>query len=91
MRADEEVSQMLRGTARRKRQWYHLRDAEQTRLRQRKAASRVGGRLLLRASPANGEGAKLRGRGPRAEAGAARRLPACESRDAGGVTPSRWR
>jgi hypothetical protein len=41
--------------------------------------------------PANGEGAKLRGQGPRAEADAARRLPACEARDAGGVTPSRWR
>ena len=37
----------------------------------------------------NGEGAKLRGQGLRAEAEAARRLPAHESRDAGGVTPSR--
>jgi hypothetical protein len=39
----------------------------------------------------NGEGAKLRGQGPLAEAAAARRLPACEVRDAGGVTPSSWR
>jgi hypothetical protein len=35
----------------------------------------------------NGEGAKLRGQGLRAEADAARGLPACESRDAGRVTP----
>ena len=41
--------------------------------------------------PPNGEGAKLRGQGPRPEADAARRLPACKARDAGGVTPSRWR
>jgi hypothetical protein len=41
--------------------------------------------------PANGEGAKLRGQGPCAEAGAARRLPACEARDAGGVTPRKLR
>jgi copper homeostasis protein CutC len=34
---------------------------------------------------------KLHGQGPRAEAAAARRLPACEARDAGGVTPSRLR
>jgi len=39
----------------------------------------------------NGEGAKLRGQGPRAEADAARRLPACESRDAGGVPPRKLR
>jgi hypothetical protein len=50
-----------------------------------------GSMLLLIRCPANGEGAKLRGQGPRAEAVAARRMPACESRDAGGVTPSRWR
>jgi hypothetical protein len=30
---------------------------------------------------------KLHGQGPRAGAEAARRLPACEARDAGGVTP----
>jgi hypothetical protein len=35
----------------------------------------------------NGEGAKLRGQGPRAEAGAARGLPAFEGRDAGRVMP----
>jgi hypothetical protein len=39
----------------------------------------------------NGAGAKLRGQGLRAEADAARRLPACESRDAGGVTPRKLR
>jgi hypothetical protein len=41
--------------------------------------------------PPNGEGAKLRGQGPRAEADAARRLPAFEVRDAGGVTPCKLR
>jgi hypothetical protein len=39
----------------------------------------------------NGADPKLHGQGPRAEAAAARRLPACEARDAGGVTPSRLR
>ena len=43
------------------------------------------------ARPPNGEGAKLRGQGPRAETEAARRLPACEVRDAGGVTPCKLR
>jgi len=38
---------------------------------------------------ANGSDVKLRGQGPRAEADAARRVPAFEARDAGGVTPSR--
>jgi len=38
---------------------------------------------------ANGPTAKLRGQGPRAEAAAARGMPACESRDAGRVTPFR--
>ena len=33
---------------------------------------------------------KLRGQGPRAEAEAARGMPACESRDAGRVTPFRF-
>ena len=44
----------------------------------------------LRAAPvgrANGSHVKLRGRGPRGYGRAARRLPACEARDAGGVTP----
>jgi hypothetical protein len=36
---------------------------------------------------ANDQTAKLRGQGPHAEADAARRLPACKARDAGGVTP----
>ena len=43
------------------------------------------------ASPHNGLDVKLRGQGPRAEAEAARRLLACESRDAGGVTPCKLR
>jgi hypothetical protein len=41
--------------------------------------------------PPNGPEVNPRGQGPRAEADAARRLPACESRDAGGVTPCRYR
>jgi len=41
--------------------------------------------------PPNGSDVKLRGQGPRAEADAARCMPAFEARDAGGVTPSRWR
>jgi hypothetical protein len=40
---------------------------------------------------ANGSVVKLHGQGPRAEADAARRLPACEARDAGGVTPRKLR
>jgi len=45
------------------------------------------------ASPHNGSTVKLRGQGPRGYGRAARRLPACESRDAGGVPPcrSRWK
>jgi len=39
------------------------------------------------ASPHNGSDVKLRGQGPRGYGSAARRLPACEARDAGGVTP----
>jgi len=39
----------------------------------------------------NGADAKLHGQGLRAEAEAARRLPACEARDAGGVTPWKLR
>jgi hypothetical protein len=39
----------------------------------------------------NGPRAKLRGQGPRVEADAARGLPACESRDAGRVTPRKLR
>jgi hypothetical protein len=41
--------------------------------------------------PPNGPRAKLRGQGPRGYGKAARRLPACESRDAGGVTPFKLR
>jgi len=35
----------------------------------------------------NGPEVNPRGQGPRAEAAAARRMPAFEARDAGGVTP----
>jgi hypothetical protein len=42
-------------------------------------------------SPANGLEVNPRGQGPRAEAAAARRLPAFEARDAGGVTPRKLR
>ena len=45
----------------------------------------------MRDGPPNGEGAKLRGRGPRGYGRAARRLPAFEARDAGGVTPFKVR
>jgi hypothetical protein len=49
----------------------------------------LGGWLspVIRHGRPNGSDVKLRGQGPRAEAGAARRLPAFEARDAGGVTP----
>jgi hypothetical protein len=47
-----------------------------------------GGWLLrLRDGPPNGSDVKLHGQGPRAEADAARRAPACEARDARGVPP----
>src|SRR4051794_34175727 len=39
----------------------------------------------------NGSDVKLRGQGPRGYGRAARRLPACEARDAGGVTPRKLR
>jgi len=39
----------------------------------------------------NGLEVNPRGQGPRAEADAARRLLACETRDAGGVTPFKYR
>src|SRR6185369_10106413 len=39
----------------------------------------------------NGPGVNPRGQGPRGYRSAARRLPAFEARDAGGVTPSRLR
>jgi hypothetical protein len=41
--------------------------------------------------PANGSDVKLRGQGPRGYGRAARRLPAFEARDAGGVTPTKLR
>jgi hypothetical protein len=41
--------------------------------------------------PPNGPEVNLRGQGPRAEASAARRMPALEARDAGGVTPLKYR
>ena len=47
-----------------------------------------GGRFpKSRHGRANGSDVKLRGQGPRGYGRAARRLPACEGRDAGGVTP----
>ena len=39
----------------------------------------------------NGLEVNPRGQGPRVEAAAARRLPAFEARDAGGVTPFKYR
>jgi hypothetical protein len=39
----------------------------------------------------NGQRAKLRGQGPRGYGSAARRMPAFEVRDAGGVTPRKLR
>jgi len=42
--------------------------------------------LQLKDGPPNGPTVKPRGQGPRPEAEAARRVPACESRNAGGVT-----
>jgi hypothetical protein len=39
----------------------------------------------------NGLEVNPRGQGPRAEADASRRLPAFEARDAGGVTPFKYR
>jgi len=47
----------------------------------------VGGGAAAKRLPSNGSDVKLRGQGPRAEAAAARRLPAYERRDAGTVTP----
>jgi hypothetical protein len=48
-------------------------------------------RIELNSRAPNGSVVKLHGQGPRAEAEAARRLPACEARDAGGVTPYKLR
>jgi len=50
-----------------------------------------GGSFGAAVVTANGEGAKLRGQGPRPDGRAARRVPAFEARDAGGVTPSKYR
>jgi len=41
--------------------------------------------------PPNGLEVNPRGRGPRCYGGAARRVPAFEARDAGGVTPFKYR
>src|SRR6185369_1106316 len=55
---------------------------------ERAPAHRLGGWLKrLEDGPPNGSDVKLRGQGPRGYGSAARRMPACESRDAGGVTP----
>jgi len=66
-------------------------DTARTILHRAYSRSNADGAIVCSARPPNSEGAKLRGQGPRAEADAARRLPAYESRDADGVTPSRWR
>jgi hypothetical protein len=51
-----------------------------------------GGNVRLRNyGRPNGLEVNPRGQGPRAEAAAARRLPAFEARDAGGVTPFKYR
>jgi len=69
----------------------HRRRATTRRHRRTNTSARWGGGLRYDDGRPNGQTAKLRGQGPRAEAAAARRLPACEARDAGGVTPSRLR
>jgi hypothetical protein len=51
----------------------------------------VGGGVAAQRLPSNGLEVNPRGQGPRAEAAAARRLPAFEARDAGGVTPFKYR
>src|SRR3954454_17155569 len=48
-------------------------------------------RKRRRQRPSNGSDVKLRGQGPRGYGRAARRLPACESRDADGVTRRKLR
>ena len=52
------------------------------------AGERASGGLFRRP---NGVEVNPRGQGPRAEAGAARRLPAFEARGAGGVPPFKYR
>jgi len=47
--------------------------------------------LRPRGGPANGPEVNPRGQGPRGYGSAARRLPAFEVRDAGGVTPFKYR
>jgi hypothetical protein len=50
-----------------------------------------GGKQAACLRPPNGQRAKLRGQGPRRYGSAARRMPAFEARDAGGVTPRKLR
>ena len=50
---------------------------------------RIGGRREIRR--ANGLEVNPRGQGPRGYGSAARRMPAFEARDAGGVTPLKYR
>jgi len=56
-----------------------------------RGALRLGGALRFRDGPPNGSVVKLHGQGLRGYGSAARRLPACETRDAGGVTPCKLR
>jgi len=51
----------------------------------------AGGSQRLEDGPPNGSDVKLRGQGPRGYGSAARRVPAFEARDAGGVTPRKLR
>jgi len=62
-------------------------------LREKGTVTRVsgGGVALRNRRRPNGSDVKLRGQGPRGYGSAARRLPAFEARDAGGVTPFKYR
>jgi hypothetical protein len=53
-----------------------------------RAGERCGRRYV---GPANGPEVNPRGQGPRGYGSAARRMPAFEERDAGGVTPRKLR
>jgi len=63
-------------------------------VRARHRTNRRGGRGKVRPEDRcrpNGPEVNPRGQGPRGYGSAARRMPAFEARDAGGVTPSRYR
>jgi len=56
------------------------------------SAGSGGGKVRLRdRGRANGPEVNPRGQGPRGYGSAARRMPAFEARDAGGVTPFKYR